>query len=111
MSRTKWVWLLLGVVRGSTWLFIKLGLEDVPPFTLAGLRFAFASFGMWTLLAVRRAKLPRAGRDWVLMIGTGLLTFGLDYGLVFCAWRSSDRQWRSSCCTGCSAGSAPFAPA
>jgi len=83
VSRTTWVWLLLGIVWGSTWLFIKLGLEDVPPFTLAGLRFAFASVGMWTLLAVRRTKLPRAGRDWTLMIGTGLLTFGLDYGLVF----------------------------
>ena len=83
MRRTTWVWLLLGVVWGSTWLFIKLGLEDLPPFTLAGLRFLFAAVVMWAYLALRRARLPRSRRDWMLMIGTGLLTFGLDYGLVF----------------------------
>jgi len=83
MKRTTWVWLLLGVVWGSTWLFIKLGLEDLPPFTLAGLRFLVASAAMWITLAVRRIRLRRRWRDWTLMIGTGLLTFGLDYGLVF----------------------------
>lgn len=83
MKRTTWVWLLLGFVWGSTWLFIKLGLEDLPPFSLAGLRFLVAAAAMWGVLAVRRARLPRSRRDWLLMIGTGVLTFGLDYGLVF----------------------------
>lgn len=83
MKRTTWVWLLLGIVWGSSWLFIKLGLEDVPPFTLAGLRFLLASLLMWGYVAIRRIRLPRARRDWALMIGTGLLTFGVDYGLVF----------------------------
>ena len=46
MKRTTWVWLLLGIVWGSSWLFIKLGLETVPPFTLAGLRFLLASLAM-----------------------------------------------------------------
>jgi len=83
VRRTTWVWFVLGIVWGSTWLFIKLGLEQIPPFTLAGLRFACAAVAMWALLAVRRVHLPRAGRDWILMIGTGGLTFTLDYGLVF----------------------------
>lgn len=83
MRRTTLVWLLLGIVWGSTWLFIKLGLEDLPPFSLAGLRFLLAAAAMWGYLAVRRIRLPRSRRDWLIMIGTGLLTFGLDYGLVF----------------------------
>jgi len=83
MGRTTLVWLLLGTVWGSTWLFIKLGLRDIPPFTLAGVRFLVASLAMWGYLMLRRVSLPRALRDWVLIIGTGLLTFGLDYGLVF----------------------------
>lgn len=83
MKRTMWVWLLLGFVWGSSWLFIKLGLETVPPFTLAGLRFLLASLAMWAYIAARRIRLPRSQRDWALMIGTGLLTFGVDYGLVF----------------------------
>ena len=83
MKRTTWVWLLLGIVWGSSWLFIKVGLETVPPFTLAGLRFLLASLAMWGYIAVRHIRLPRSQRDWALMIGTGLLTFGVDYGLVF----------------------------
>ena len=83
MKRTAGVWLLLGTVWGSTWLFIKLGLQDIPPFTLAGLRFLVAATAMWAVLAIRRIRLPRSRADWALMVGTGLLTFGLDYGLVF----------------------------
>ena len=37
------VWLVLCVIWGSTWLFIKLGLEDLPPFTFAGIRFVIAA--------------------------------------------------------------------
>ena len=83
LKRTTFVWLLLGVIWGSTWLFIKLGLEDLPPFSLAGLRFLLASAVMWGYLAIRRIRLPRCRSDWLLIIVTGLLTFGLDYGLVF----------------------------
>ena len=83
MKRTTLLWLLLGMIWGSTWLFIKLGLEDLPPFSLAGLRFFLASTGMWGYLAIRRIQLPRSRHDWLLLIATGLLTFGLDYGLVF----------------------------
>lgn len=82
-KRTTLVWLLLGVIWGSTWLFIKLGLEDLPPFSLAGLRFLLASAMMWGYLAIRRIRLPRSRQAWLLMLATGLLTFGLDYGLVF----------------------------
>ena len=37
------VWLILCGIWGSTWLFIKIGLADLPPFTFAGLRFVLAS--------------------------------------------------------------------
>jgi drug/metabolite transporter (DMT)-like permease len=83
VKRTTMVWLLLGIIWGSTWLFIKLGLENLPPFSLAGLRFFLAAIAMWGYLAIRRIRLPRSWRDWSLLIVTGLLTFGLDYGLVF----------------------------
>lgn len=77
------VWLLLSTIWGSTWLFIKVGLSDLPPFTFAGIRFAVAVLPLLIYLAVVRTPLPRDPRDWTLMIGTGLLTFTLNYGLVF----------------------------
>jgi len=81
------VWLLLSGIWGSTWLFIKLGLEDLPPITFAGLRFVLASIPLGILLFVRlklkRVTLPTAARDWLLMAATGFATFTINYGLVF----------------------------
>lgn len=77
------VWLLLSAIWGSTWLFIKVGLEDLPPFTFAALRFALAIIALLPLLIVRRVPLPRIRSDWWLMIITGFLTFTVAYGLVF----------------------------
>lgn len=82
-SKPVLVWLLLSTIWGSTWLFIKLGLQDLPPFTFAGLRFLIAIVALAPFLAMRRTPLPRAGRDWWLMIETGVLTFTGAYGLVF----------------------------
>src|SRR5215210_2394312 len=77
------VWLILAMIWGSTWLFIKLGLEDLPPFTFAGIRFVIAATILLLVIAVRRRPLPRAGRDWALIAGTGLLAFSINYGLLF----------------------------
>src|ERR1700730_2979895 len=52
------VWLILCLIWGSTWLFIKLGLEDLPPFTFAGIRFIIASTILFSLVAVRRLSFP-----------------------------------------------------
>lgn len=77
------VWLILCGIWGSTWLFIKLGLADLPPFTFAGLRFVFASAILALLILARGVRWPRERREWVLIGVVGLLQFSLNYGLVF----------------------------
>src|SRR5215213_1575847 len=77
------VFLILSAIWGSTWLFIKLGLEDLPPLTFAGVRFVIAAAVLYAFLLSRRVPLPRARRDWGLMAVTGLLAFTLNYGLLF----------------------------
>lgn len=77
------VWLVLCCIWGSTWLFIKLGLADLPPLTFAGIRFIVASSILFTIIWVRRIPLPRDRRDWMLLAITGLLAFSLNYGLLF----------------------------
>lgn len=83
MSPAARVWLLLGVIWGSTWLFIKVGLDHLPPFTFAGIRFAIAVIPLAMIAVLRRATWPRGLGDWAFMVATGLLTFALTYGLVF----------------------------
>jgi drug/metabolite transporter (DMT)-like permease len=77
------VWLILCGIWGSTWLFIKVGLADLPPFTFAGIRFVLAALILTVLVLVRRAPWPRTRREWGLIAVAGLLQFALNYGLVF----------------------------
>jgi drug/metabolite transporter (DMT)-like permease len=77
------VWLVLCAIWGSTWLFIKLGLEDLPPITFAGIRFVIACAILFLFIRARGIQLPAAGRDWWLLASTGVLSFSLNYGLVF----------------------------
>ena len=79
------VWLLLCGIWGSTWLFIKLGLEDLPPLTFAGIRFVIACAIIYLIIRARGIQLPRERRDWLLLAVTGVLSFSLNYGLIFWA--------------------------
>jgi drug/metabolite transporter (DMT)-like permease len=77
------VWLVLACIWGSTWLFIKLGLEDLPPVSFAGIRFVIAVAVLVCVAAVRRSPIPRRASDWGLMALTGVLAFTVNYGLLF----------------------------
>lgn len=77
------VWLVLCGIWGSTWIFIKLGLEDLPPLTFAGIRSLIAAVVLLGVVVARRLPVPRAARDWALIAGTGFLAFTINYGLLF----------------------------
>ena len=83
--KARLVWLILCGIWGSTWLFIKLGLADLPPLTFAGIRFVISCAILFPLVAFRRLSLPKTRADWTLLIVTGILSFSLNYGLVFWA--------------------------
>jgi drug/metabolite transporter (DMT)-like permease len=77
------VLLLVSGIWGASWLFLKLGLRDVQPFTLAWMRFAIA-IPLLALIAWRRgAPLPRVRRDWAWLALAGFVGFALNYALVF----------------------------
>lgn len=81
--KARLVWLVLCVIWGSTWLFIKLGLENLPPITFAGIRFVIACLILFVLIRARGISVPANRRDWGLLALTGVLSFSLNYGLVF----------------------------
>jgi len=76
---------LVCLIWGSTWLAIKFGLEGVPPFLGAGLRFALASSILWGLVyfAGLSPRLSPKGRRAAAI--AGVLGFGICYSLVYWA--------------------------
>lgn len=81
--RSRLVWLVLCCIWGSTWLFIKIGLNDLPPLTFAGIRFVIAVIILFAIIAARRVSFPESSAEWWLLVVTGILSFSLNYGLIF----------------------------
>jgi drug/metabolite transporter (DMT)-like permease len=82
MSRSL-VWSLYAlnvVIWSSTWVAIKIGLEDVPPLLSAGVRFAIAGAG---LLILARILGRRLNTDAILAGILALLPFAGAYGLIY----------------------------
>lgn len=77
------VWLILCLVWGTTWIFIKVGLQDLPPITFAAARFILAVLLLVPLLAFGKLPLPKTRREWKLIALTGFLQFSINYSLVF----------------------------
>ncbi len=77
------VWLLLCVVWGTTWIFIKLGLDDLPPVSFAAIRFSVACLILFPILKLQKIEFPKGRRVWGFIFITGLLQFCFNYGLLF----------------------------
>ena len=82
MSRAAVIALYAGLVLiwSSTWVAIKIGLDDTPPFLGAGIRFTLAGLLLLGVAAVLRRRLRT---DAILAVTLGLLPFALSYALVY----------------------------
>jgi drug/metabolite transporter (DMT)-like permease len=73
---------VLVVIWSSTWVAIRIGVQDMPPLFSAGLRFAIAGAGL--LIVCRLLKRPL--RSDPLLVGTlAALPFAVAYGLIYWA--------------------------
>lgn len=73
----------LCIIWGSTWLGIKIGLEFLPSFLFAGLRFATATVALLVLAKLLHARMPRDHSSWNVMLFLGAFQISLPYALVF----------------------------
>ena len=69
---------------GSTYLAIRVGVEEVPPFLLAAIRFSIAGIMLFGWMLARGERLPTR-RQWASISLIAFLSFAVDYGLVFWA--------------------------
>lgn len=93
-ARTRWLVLLslaaVYVIWGSTYFAIRVGLETMPPFFMAGMRFVIAGGLMYAALRLGGAPRPSL-REWgaAAQVGTLLLVCGNGFIVVAQQWVSS----------------------
>ena len=71
-------------VWGSTFLAIRVGVREVPPFLLAAMRFLTAGLVLYLWMLAHGEPSPSA-REWRSAFSLALLIFVFDYGLLFWA--------------------------
>ena len=73
-------------VWGSTFLAIRIGVREVPPFLLAGMRFLAAGIALFAWMRFKGVPSPTR-REWTSASLLAVMIFVLDYGLLFWAER------------------------
>ena len=73
-------------VWGSTFLAIRVGVREVPPFLFAAMRFVIAGLALYGWMRLRGTASP-SGKEWISASLLAVLIFVGDYGLLFWAER------------------------
>jgi drug/metabolite transporter (DMT)-like permease len=84
--KTMLAFAIIYFVWGSTYLAIRVGVREVPPFLFAAMRFTTAGLVLYGWTIFRGERSPNT-RQWMSAVLLGLLIFVTDYGLLFWAER------------------------
>ena len=77
------VWLILALIWSTTWILIKIGLNDLPPITFSSARFLVSVAVLFAVIKLQKIELPRTAAQWKLIALTGILQFSINYSMVF----------------------------
>jgi drug/metabolite transporter (DMT)-like permease len=90
-SRAEWlVFLALGLMWGSSYLFIKLAVDDFGTFTLVALRLAIGAALLWVVIRLARQPLPRERRLYGHLVVMAVVNIVIPFVLITWAERTVD---------------------
>lgn len=75
-------------IWSTSWIFIKIGLKEMPPLPFASLRYFFAFLILlpWLFKNPTRGVIRELGwKDWLVLVGLAVLTYPLNQGGLFVA--------------------------
>ncbi len=75
---------IIYIIWGSTFLAIRVGVREIPPFLFAAIRFLLAGLLLCGWLLAHGEPLPEF-REWISVMLVALMLFPFDYGLLFWA--------------------------
>jgi len=90
-SRSDWILLfILGLMWGTSYAFIKLGVETLPTFTLIAARLAIGFALLATVVFLARESLPRNPRVYVHLAVMAAINIVIPFTLITHAEKSVD---------------------
>ncbi len=84
--RPRWLlpvaFVLLGLIWGSSFAWIKVAVEEIPPASLVALRMGLGAVGMLALLAYIRVPMPRGAGEWLPLFVLGAVNAAIPIFLI-----------------------------
>ena len=84
------VFIALGIAWGSSYLFIKIGVETLTPFTLVAARLAIGIAVLIVVTVVSRQAVPRVRGPYLHLVGVALLGIVIPFSLITWGEQSID---------------------
>jgi drug/metabolite transporter (DMT)-like permease len=85
MMTTKQAWLgfwLLALIWGSSFLFIRIGVEQLPPFQLVFIRTGIAALGLTAVVYLRGKRLPTDWQSISNLLFLGIVNTVIPFALI-----------------------------
>jgi len=79
---------LVCLIFSTTWLAIRIGLEDLPPVGSAALRFLVAFPILLVIARTRGHAFPKTAGEWRLPLQLGVTMFAVPFALIYFAERT-----------------------
>lgn len=91
LAKANWLlFIALGFMWGSSYLFIKLAVDDFGTFTLVALRLLVGALLLWAVVRATRQELPRERRIYGHLFVMGLVNIVIPFVLITWAEQTVD---------------------
>lgn len=77
------IYIVTLILFGSTWVVVKIGLQSVPPFTFAVVRFVLAFVILGTVFTIWKFRLPQIPHIRRKIFVAGFLMYGLNFLFIY----------------------------
>lgn len=84
------IFILLGVIWSSSFMWIKIGLQEVGPTTLVAFRVLFGFLFCAIMVFIQRIKLPRDLKSWLPLLLLGIINQAIPFFLISWGEQSVD---------------------
>ena len=83
ISAVTWVMMLsLSVIWGGSFLFGRVAVAHMPPFTLVAVRVLLGTMTLAAILLVTRTAFPKGRTIWLALLGMGLINNTIPFSLI-----------------------------